>query len=148
MMEICHIQFKKLVKGAQLPEKAKEADSGWDLRCYEDFALHPEEPAKIIKTGLQLANITPGFELQVRSRSGIAAKHSAFVVNSPGTVDNGYRGEICVIMKSLFSVVFFKAGDRIAQLVPIEIPKSTVAWCDVVTETDRGAGGFGSTGKS
>lgn len=136
------IKFKKLNPLAILPTKEPQ-DSGWDLYCVEDFALHHDERVVGVTTGLQLADLTPGYELHCRSRSGNAVKKSVFVIF--GTVDNGYRGELKVMMKALYGTVFFKKGDKIGQLVPMAIVDSEVVWSKEVSETKRGQNGFGST---
>ncbi len=140
----CQIKWKKVHENAVLPKKAKPGDSGFDVYAVEDFVLE-RGVISVIPTGLQLADITPGFELQVRNRSGNGAK-GVTITNSPGTVDNQYRGVIGVIMTTEFNIPF-KKGDRIAQLVPARVVEATHEWVNEVTETQRGACGFGSTGK-
>lgn len=140
------IAFKKMHPDAVLPTRANETDSGWDLYAVEDTWLHHDKGSVIVATGLQLANLSPGYELQVRGRSGNSAKLSICVVNGPGTIDNGYRGEIGVIMKALYQSVCIVKGKAIAQLVPTAIPTSTVAWIEEVSASARGAKGFGSSG--
>lgn len=139
------IKFKKIHEAAILPTRAKQSDSGWDVYAIEDVSVLPET-VTVVKTGLQVAYITPGFEIQVRSRSGNTAKLAIMVSNQPGTVDNLYRGEIMVLMNVVKKAVYFKKGDRIAQLVPMAIPESSVAWTETVEDTVRGANGIGSTG--
>lgn len=145
-MQICEIKLKKVHPDATLPTKAHDTDSGWDVYALKDTALLPEDNVVAIPTGLQLASITPGFEIQVRAKSGKVKKLSLMVSNAPGTVDNHYRGEIIILMHVLKDVLF-KKGETFAQLVPVQIPQSTMAWTEEVTETVRGAGGFGSTDK-
>lgn len=140
----CEIKWKKVHENAKLPTKAKPGDSGFDVYAVEDFVLEGYT-VKVVPTGLQLADITPGFELQVRNRSGNGAK-GVTITNSPGTVDNQYRGVLGVIMTTQ-SHMLFKKGDRIAQLVPARVVEATNEWVEEVSETERGAGGFGSTGK-
>lgn len=138
------IRFKKIHEGARIPHKAKPGDSGFDVYAPEDFVLQRDVVTKV-PTGLQVLYITEGFEIQVRNRSGNAAK-GVTITNSPGTVDNGYRGEICVLMTTQQHIVF-KKGERICQLVPAKIEDAFLTWGSEVVETERGAGGFGSTGK-
>ena len=143
--------FKRLHPDAILPKYAHEGDAGMDLYSVEDVRLQDSKPT-IVSTGL-IAEIPAGYELQVRPRSGLATK-GVTVWNSPGTVDSGYRGVIGVILcylspnKDETNVRYFDIhkGDRIAQLVVAPVTKVEV--CDIasVSETDRGIGGFGSTG--
>ena len=132
----------------QLPEYETIASAGMDLRAHisESVILKPLERT-IIKTGLFI-ELPVGFEAQVRPRSGLAAKHGLTVLNSPGTVDADYRGEIGVILVNLSNTYFkIENGERIAQLVIAKHERA--AWNEVeqLNETSRGEGGFGSTGK-
>ena len=132
----------------QLPEYETIASAGMDLRANisEAVILKPFARA-IIKTGLFI-ELPVGFEAQVRPRSGLAAKHGLTVLNSPGTVDADYRGEIGVILVNLSYTDFkIENGERIAQLVIAKHERA--AWNEVeqLNETSRGEGGFGSTGK-
>ncbi|MDE0772912.1 MAG: dUTP diphosphatase [Salibacteraceae bacterium] len=131
-----------------LPEYATSQSAGLDLRANidEPITLKPLERT-IIPTGLHIA-LEPGFEAQVRPRSGLAAKHGITVLNSPGTIDADYRGDIGVILCNCSNQDFIvEDGERIAQLVVAK--HETVEWTavDVLSDTDRGAGGFGHTGK-
>ena len=131
-----------------LPEYATSQSAGLDLRANIDapVTLKPLERA-IISTGLHIA-LEPGFEAQVRPRSGLAAKHGVTVLNSPGTIDADYRGDIGVILCNCSNQDFIvEDGERIAQLVVAK--HETVEWTavEVLSDTDRGAGGFGHTGK-
>lgn len=135
-----------LSPGAILPEYKTEGSAGMDLRCAYDFTLYPGE-RRLIPTGLRM-EIPNGYEGQVRPRSGIALKHGISMVNTPGTIDSDYRGEIGVILINLGAdVVTFNAGDRIAQLVICPIARADLVVVDSLEETERGEGGFGSTGK-
>jgi dUTP pyrophosphatase len=134
--------------GGALPAYATELSAGMDLRaCLEaPVTLAPLQRA-IIPTGLFIA-LPPGFEAQVRPRSGLAAKHGITVLNSPGTIDADYRGELKVILVNLSQEPFdIVPGERIAQLVVARHER--VEWAEVETldETARGTGGFGSTGR-
>lgn len=116
-----------------------------DLRANESLELQPGERAAV-STGIRIA-VPPGYEAQVRPRSGLALKHGLSIPNAPGTIDADYRGEVKVIVINLGSEpVTIHRGDRIAQLVIA--PVARVEWnlCDALPETERGAGGFGSTG--
>ncbi len=130
-----------------LPSYETIASAGMDLRAHIDtpVILKPLE-RKIIKTGLFIA-LPVGFEAQVRPRSGLAAKKGISVLNAPGTVDADYRGEIGVILVNLSQDDFeVKNGDRIAQMVIAKHERAEWDNVDKLDETERGAGGFGSTG--
>jgi dUTP pyrophosphatase len=131
-----------------LPTYATVSSAGLDLKAVLDasITLAPLE-RKIIGTGLKIA-LPEGYEAQVRPRSGLAAKHGITVLNAPGTIDADYRGEIGVILVNLSNEAFtIQPGERIAQLVVAQY--SQVSWQPTINleETDRGEGGFGSTGK-
>ena len=131
----------------QLPSYETIASAGMDLRAnlLEAVTLAPLERA-IIKTGLFIA-LPIGYEAQVRPRSGLAAKNGITVLNAPGTVDADYRGEIGVILVNLSSVPFvIENGERIAQLVIAKHERANWVEVQELSETERGAGGFGSTG--
>ena len=131
-----------------LPSYETVASAGMDLRAHieEDIILKPLERS-IIPTGLFMA-IPTGYEAQVRPRSGLAAKHGLTVLNSPGTIDADYRGEIGVILVNLSNVDFtIKNGERIAQIVIAKHERAEWNPVQSLSETSRGAGGFGSTGK-
>jgi dUTP pyrophosphatase len=131
-----------------LPAYETEQSAGMDMRAnlYEAIALGPLERA-LVPTGLFIA-LPAGFEAQVRPRSGLAAKQGITVLNSPGTVDADYRGEIKVILVNLSNeTVHINDGDRIAQLVIARHEQAVWEVAEVLGETARGAGGFGSTGK-
>jgi dUTP pyrophosphatase len=130
-----------------LPAPASPGSSGFDLRAAltEETVLRPGERLRV-PTGLAL-EIPPGWEGQVRPRSGLALRHGIGVVNAPGTIDSDYRGEVAVILVNLGEAPFaIQRGDRIAQLVIA--PVATVEWeeAEALGESTRGAGGFGSTG--
>jgi dUTP pyrophosphatase len=129
------------------PNYETEGAAGMDLRANieEAITLKPLERA-IVKTGLYIA-LPIGFEAQVRPRSGLAAKKGITVLNAPGTVDADYRGEIGVILVNLSNAEFvIKDGERIAQLIIAKHERVHWKEVEVLNETDRGAGGFGSTG--
>ncbi len=132
-------------EGGQVPAYATEEAAGLDLRSTHAVTLQPMERA-LVKTGLRAA-IPRGFEGQVRPRSGLALKQGITCLNSPGTIDSDYRGEIGVILINLSdSVVQLDSGERIAQLVICPIARAEVIVVDSLDETERGEGGFGSTG--
>ncbi len=131
-----------------LPSYETDASAGMDLRANidESITLKPLERT-IVKTGLFIA-LPIGFEAQVRPRSGLAAKNGITVLNAPGTVDADYRGEIGVILVNLSNEDFvINDGERIAQLVIAKHERAHWEEVEVLSETKRGAGGFGSTGK-
>ena len=132
----------------QLPEYETGASAGMDLRANISDAVILKPLARaIIKTGLFI-ELPVGFEAQVRPRSGLAAKHGLTVLNSPGTVDADYRGEIGVILVNLSNTDFkIENGERIAQLVIAKHERADWLEVEQLNETARGQGGFGSTGK-
>ena len=130
---------------AQLPVYAHPGDAGMDVRSIEEVTLSPGARA-LIHTGLVLM-LPPNAEAQVRPRSGLAIKHGVTVLNTPGTIDAGYRGEVGVILINLGTEPFVvEKGMKIAQLVVSPVAQAEVVEVTSVDETDRGAGGFGSTG--
>lgn len=130
---------------AQLPVYAHPGDAGMDVRSIEEVTLSPGARA-LIHTGLVLM-LPPNAEAQVRPRSGLALKHGVTVLNTPGTIDAGYRGEVGVILVNLGTEPFVvEKGMKIAQLVVSPVAQAEVVEVTSVDETDRGAGGFGSTG--
>ena len=132
----------------ELPSYATIDSAGVDLRAFLDkpMELKPLE-RKIIGTGIKLA-LPDGFEAQVRPRSGLAAKHGISILNSPGTIDSDYRGEIGVILVNLSNQKFtVNRGDRIAQLVLAKYEKINWKIIKELPKTNRGFGGFGSTGE-
>lgn len=131
-----------------LPEYATEYSAGLDLRANikDDLVLAPMERV-LVPTGLFL-ELPKGYEAQVRPRSGLAIKHGITVLNSPGTIDADYRGEIQVILINLSNEVFvIKNGERICQMVIAQHAQVNWDEVEVINETERGAGGFGHTGK-
>ena len=132
----------------ELPSYATLASAGMDLKAVlaAPVSLAPLE-RKIIGTGLKIA-LPEGYEAQVRPRSGLAAKHGITVLNAPGTIDADYRGEIGVILVNLSNDEFtIEPGERIAQLVIAQYTQVKWSSVDQLDETERGKGGFGSTGK-
>ena len=130
-----------------LPAYETEASAGLDVRANIDapIELKPLERA-LVKTGLFM-EIPEGYECQVRPRSGLALKNGITVLNAPGTIDADYRGEVGVILINLSNETFvIEDGERIAQLVFAKVKQAKWKQVEILTETDRGAGGFGSTG--
>lgn len=139
------LAFKRIHPDAVLPAYAHPSDAGMDLRSVADVVI-PRGGRALVPTGLAVL-LPPAYEAQVRPRSGLALKHGVTVLNSPGTIDAGYRGEIGVILANFGEADFaVKKGDKIAQLVIAPVTQPQVVETDVVDATDRGMGGFGSTG--
>lgn len=138
------VNIKKLIKTAQIPRQATLGASGYDLYSIEEVTLHPGE-IKLVPTGVAM-EIPFGYEGQVRPRSGLAFKKGITVLNTPGTIDSDYRGEIKVILiNHSVESVSLDVGERIAQIVFQKVEQ--VEFIDaVLTETDRGSGGFGHSG--
>ena len=141
------VKIKKLNKEAIIPSYQSEEAAGFDLHSIEDCVLKRGE-RKLIGTGLAF-EIEKGYEIQIRPRSGLAYKKGITVLNSPGTIDSDYRGEIKVLLINLGSEDFeIKKGDRIAQAVIAPVIQAEFVEVDSLSETKRGSGGFGSTGKN
>ena len=142
------IKIKVVNKGyQQLPEYATPLSAGMDLRADigEDIVLKPME-RRLIPTGLHIA-LPEGYEAQVRPRSGLALKHGITVLNSPGTIDADYRGEICVLLINLSDKDFtITDGERIAQMVIARHEQGEFVTVDELDTTLRGEGGYGHTG--
>jgi dUTP pyrophosphatase len=133
-------------QGLPLPARASEHAAGLDVVAAEDVTLSPGE-RHAVATGFAIA-IPHGYEVQVRPRSGLALKHGITCLNTPGTIDSDYRGEVKVILANLGSEPFaVRRGERIAQLVPAPVLDAGFREVKVLGETQRGAGGFGSTGR-
>ncbi len=141
------LKFKRIHPDAVLPAYAHASDAGMDVRSVEDLVI-PIGKHALIHTGLVML-LPPAYEAQVRPRSGLAAKFGVTVLNSPGTIDSGYRGEICVILANFGEANFeVKKGERIAQIVIAPVTQPTIEEVNLIDETDRGAAGFGSTGQT
>ncbi|WP_072909270.1 dUTP diphosphatase [Malonomonas rubra] len=141
------VEFKKLHPDAQVPRYMTELAAGLDIQALPEnmIELAPGERC-LVPTGLAVA-IPPGFEIQVRPRSGLAIKHGIALVNSPGTIDADYRGEIGIILINHGQDIFtINRGDRIAQLVIAPVCQAELVNVAELSETERGAGGFGHTG--
>ncbi|MCL6682863.1 dUTP diphosphatase [Sphingomonas alba] len=133
-------------EGLPLPAYASHGAAGMDVVSAEDITLAPGE-RRAVATGFAIA-IPPGHEVQVRPRSGLALKHGITCLNTPGTIDEDYRGEVKVILANLGAEPFeVRRGERIAQLVPAVVTKAEFEEVGSLDETHRGAGGFGSTGR-
>ena len=142
------ILIKKFDKNIKLPNYKTSGSSGMDLAAYtkKKITLYPGKTA-LIPTGISVA-IPKNYEIQIRPRSGLAAKRSVSVLNTPGTIDSDYRGEIKIILINLSKKQFVvKSGDRIAQMILCPVIKGRLKEVNILPETIRGKRGFGSTGK-
>ena len=142
------IQLKRLGHGdgLPLPAYATEHAAGLDVVAAEDVTLAPGA-RHAVATGFAIA-IPHGYEVQVRPRSGLALKHGITCLNTPGTIDSDYRGEVKVILANLGNEPFeVRRGERIAQLVPAPVLQARFTEMEELEATSRGAGGFGSTGR-
>lgn len=147
-MSSIRIALKRLPHGdgLPLPAYATTGAAGMDVVAAEALTLAPGG-RQAVATGFAIA-IPAGYEVQVRPRSGLALKHGVTCLNTPGTIDSDYRGEVKVILANLGTEVFEIArGDRIAQLVPAPVQRAALEEVADLGETDRGSGGFGSTGR-
>jgi len=146
-MTIPVVRFKRLSGNPDLPlpAYATAGAAGFDLRAAEAAMIQPGARC-LVPTGFAVA-VPPGWEMQVRPRSGLATKHGVTVMNSPGTVDSDYRGPLMVCLVNLGTEAFAIArGDRIAQAVVAPAPQVALTAADDLDATERGARGFGSTG--
>jgi dUTP pyrophosphatase len=144
------VKFLKLHDDVQLPEHKSEEAAGMDIRAYlpdGKIGIPPME-RKVVATGFKM-EMDSGYEAQIRPRSGLAIKEGITVVNSPGTIDSDYRGEVKVGLLNTSSTTFIlEPGTRIAQMVIAAVPRITVMEVDELSSTERGEGGLGSTGKA
>lgn len=145
------VKWKKLNNNTILPKYAHVDDSGFDLCSIEDIVL-ASGCKEIIKTGLSV-EIPKGFEMQIRPRSGLAAKEGITIINSPGTIDSGYRGEIKIILykhniETLPKIFVIKKGDRIAQGIITKVYYPKFVEVQELSNSKRGINGFGSTGQN
>lgn len=144
------LEIKRLDHGQDLPLPAYQSDlaAGLDLLAAVENPLWLEPGSRaLVPTGLAMS-LPAGFEAQVRPRSGLAAKHGVTVLNTPGTIDADYRGEVSVILINLGDTAFeISRGDRIAQMVIAPVLQAEIQEVEILSETSRGAGGFGSTGQ-
>jgi dUTP pyrophosphatase len=138
----------KLHPDAKLPTRASEEAAGWDVSyCGKEKLLLPPSSTEVVGTGISLV-IPKGYHVEVRSRSGLAAKNSVSVLNSPGTIDSDYTGELKVILRNNSNSIFeIKNGDRIAQILLRKNVRTNFKIVEKHRKTTRGSGGFGSTGK-
>ncbi|MBX2863697.1 MAG: dUTP diphosphatase [Leptolyngbyaceae cyanobacterium MAG.088] len=141
------IKFQKLSPDAVIPAYAHPGDAGADLVAIDHHKLEPMQHLAI-PTGLAV-EIPQGYEMQVRPKSSLALKHGVTVLNTPGTIDAGYRGEIKVLLINLGQTTFkISPGQRIAQIVIAPVIQARFGETTELSESQRGSGGFGSTGKT
>jgi dUTP pyrophosphatase len=142
------VLITRLDESVPVPRYAKPGDAGADICTRIDLTIEPGERA-LAPTGLSIA-LPDGYAAFVHPRSGLAIKHGVSMVNTPGTVDAGYRGELQIILinHDLRDAISFKKGDRIAQLVIQKVERAEFIEVETLPGTDRGSGGFGSTGKA
>lgn len=142
------LAIKRLDPDLPLPQRAHADDAGIDLHSAENLTLQPGERA-LVSTGIAMA-IDTGYVGLIHPRSGLAAKKGLSIVNTPGTIDSGYRGEIkvCLVNTDRSEAISIARGDRIAQLLIQKIELPVVVEVDELDETERGEGGYGSTGGS
>ncbi|MEM2141823.1 MAG: dUTP diphosphatase [Candidatus Thorarchaeota archaeon] len=139
------VRVRLLSPYARTPTMAREGDAAFDLYAAEDYDLRPGE-FHAVATGIAL-EIPEGYEGEVRPRSGLAANHGVTVLNSPGTIDSGYRGEVKSILVNLGPDVFqIRRGMRISQLAIRPIPRVKMMNVETLSDSERGSSGFGSTG--
>ena len=139
------VKFRKIDPDAVLPAYAHPGDAGMDVRSVEEVILEPGG-RKLVRTGLVMM-LPPGYEAQVRPRSGLALKNGVTVLNTPGTIDEGYRGEVGVVLVNLGQEPFcVEKGAKIAQIVIAPCTRAEIVETAEIDETARGTGGFGSTG--
>jgi dUTP pyrophosphatase len=140
------LRVRRLDRAARLPVRAHEDDAGYDLHALEAATLAPGERA-MLRTGIAIA-LPPGHAGLVLPRSGLAARHGIAIVNAPGLIDAGYRGEVKVLLLNTDRSATFQVspGDRIAQLVIVAVATPEVVEADALAATLRGEGGFGSSG--
>ena len=139
------LKVKRLSPSATVPVRAHPGDAGLDLSAAVDLLIPPGE-TRLVATGLAI-ELPSGTEAQIRPRSGLALKHNLTVLNAPGTIDEGYRGEVGIILINHGRTVFeVRCGMKVAQLVVKPTLAVEVLEVEVLTETDRATGGFGSTG--
>ena len=139
------VKFRRIDPAAMLPSYAHPGDAGMDIRSIEDLVIDPGA-RKLVRTGLVMM-LPPGYEAQVRPRSGLALKNGVTVLNTPGTIDEGYRGEVGVVLANFGSEPFrIEKGSKIAQIVVAPCTRAEIEETVEIDSTERGEGGFGSTG--
>ncbi|STQ86182.1 dUTP diphosphatase [Helicobacter muridarum] len=138
------IKFCKIDKRAIIPKFASNGAAGFDFHALDSYVIKPNEQS-LIHTGLSV-ELPFGYELQVRPRSGLALNHKITILNSPGTVDSDYRGELMIILMNFGEEFKINSGDRIAQGIIQRLPIVKIEEVSMLSKTKRDKGGFGSTG--
>ncbi len=143
------VQVQPEGEGLELPSYATEGAAGMDLRAAIDGELSIEPGGReLVSTGIRIA-LPPGYEAQVRPRSGLALRHGITLLNAPGTIDADYRGTVAVILANLGDEPFVvRRGERIAQMVVAPVTRAELTPVDELDESERGVGGFGHTGRA
>jgi dUTP pyrophosphatase len=142
--ELISVKIQKISEDAILPKYAHDEDAGADIYAVEEVICKPHS-TNLIKTGIKVA-IPAGFEIQIRPRSGLSLNTSMRIANTPGTIDAGYRGEVCVIMENTGNLSYtINKGDKIAQMVIMPVPMIKWEEVDELDTTERNENGFGST---
>lgn len=145
IIKMLEIKIKKLCEDAIIPSYSHKGDAGVDIYSIKDYLLKPFERI-LVSTGISIA-IPSGYEAQIRPKSGLSLKKGISIVNTPGTVDSGYRGEIGVIAINLGNEDFkIGKGEKIAQMVFNKVEEAEFREVNELDDTSRGEGGFGSTG--
>jgi dUTP pyrophosphatase len=139
------VGFKVIRPGATPPVYAKDGDAGFDLVALQDYHV-PCGTTAMVPLGYAL-EIPAGYEVQIRPRSGKTLQWGAYVVNSPGTVDSSFRGEVCVLIGSERCALTIRRGDKVAQGILKKVPRAVFQVVNELSTTDRGDGGFGHTGQ-
>lgn len=139
------VRVKRLTPTAIMPSMAKPGDAAYDLFADGEYTV-PALGWVLVRTGLAI-ELPRGTEAQIRPRSGLSLKHGITVLNTPGTIDEGYRGEVGVILIGMGLPFEIKRGDRVAQMAIREVPPSEMIEVEELSDTARGTGGFGSTGR-
>lgn len=139
------VKVKKLHPEAVIPKYAHKGDAGMDIYSIEELVI-PLKERRLVKTGLSF-EIPEGYEIQVRPKSGLALNHGLTILNTPGTIDSGYRGEVCVILFNASDKDYqVKKGEKIAQIVLKKVELMDIEEVNELSDSSRGQGGFGSTG--
>lgn len=140
------LKFKKLHPYAEIPKYQTKGSAGFDFHSIDYVDLHPRN-FYAVRTGLSV-EVPEGYELQIRQRSGLSTKYYNYISNSPGTIDSDYRGEILILVRNNSDIDFIiEPGQRIAQGIIAPVIQCEIIETDKLSETKRGTGGYGSTGK-
>lgn len=145
--ELVNVKVKKLHSSAVIPQYQSQGAAGFDLHCLDFRVSILPDNTEVVETGLAM-EIPPGYELQIRPRSGLAIMYGCYIANSPATIDSDYRGPIKILItNNTKSVIEFTCGERIAQGVLKRVSRAMFFEAQELEETERGDGGLGSTGR-